>query len=201
MNQQDNPVQQLMWALQERAKELNCLYQIDEILADPTRPLSSVCPLIVEAIPPGWKYPEDCEARIALRKTSSQTAGFRKTPWTLTTPIFDDVTEVGTLTVCYTEEKPPADEGPFLKEEQKLLSTIAQRIGFFVTRRNLRQAHLSLESAQNQSEKSESAEWNVILDFLRRTDPDLLRRITRRMINYLELAGVKESERLLRMCT
>lgn len=201
MNQQDNPVQQLMWALQERAKELNCLYQIDEILADPTKPLSSVCPLIVEAIPPGWKYPEDCEARIVLRQTSSQTAGFRKTPWTLTTPIFDDVTEVGTLAVCYTDEKPPADEGPFLKEEQKLLSTIAQRIGFFVTRRNLRQAHQSLESAQNQSDKTESAEWNVILDFLRRTDPDLLRRITRRMINYLELAGVKESERLLRMFT
>ena len=201
MSPRENPIQQLMGALQERAKELNCLYQIDEILADPTKPLGTVCPQIVAAIPPGWKYPEACAARIVLGKASSETANFRKTRWTLTTPILDDVTEVGTLTVCYTQEKPPADTGPFLKEEQKLLSTIAQRIGFFVIRRNLRQAHLSLESAQNQSEKSESAEWNVILDFLRRTDPELLRRITRRMINYLELAGVGEAERLLKKFT
>jgi len=199
MSQQENPIQQLMDALQERAKELNCLYHIDEILADPTQPASSICPLIVAAIPPGWMYPEVCGARILLGKESGETANFRKTPWTLSTQIFDDAAEVGMLSVCYTEEKPPADEGPFLKEERKLLSTIAQRIGFFVTRRNLRQAHLSLESAQSQSEKSESAEWNVILDFLRRTDPDLLRRITRRMINYLELAGVEEAGRLLRM--
>lgn len=201
MSPQENPIQQLIGTLQERAKELNCLYQIDEILADPTKPLSSVCPLIVEAIPPGWKYPDVCAARIVLGKTSSETANFQKTRWTLTTPILDDAIELGTLSVCYTQEKPPADEGPFLKEEKKLLSTIAQRVGFFITRRNLRQAHLSLESAQNRSEKSESTEWNVILDFLRRTDPDLLRRITRRMINYLELAGVKEAERLLKMFT
>jgi hypothetical protein len=44
----------------------------------------------------------------------------------------------------------------------------------------------------------EPAEWGVILDFLRRTDPDLLRRITRRMINYLELSGVADAEALLR---
>ena len=34
-------------------------------------------------------------------------------------------------------KKPAADEGPFLKDEQKLLSAIAQRAGFFVQRVNL----------------------------------------------------------------
>ena len=64
MNQHENPVQQLMMALQERATELNCLYHIDEMLADPTKPLSSVCPLIVEAIPPGGKYWNCCSSAI-----------------------------------------------------------------------------------------------------------------------------------------
>ncbi|MEE4218283.1 MAG: PEP/pyruvate-binding domain-containing protein [Xanthomonadales bacterium] len=201
MNTKEKPIQQLMGSLQERAKELNCLYHIDEILAEPTTPLPDVCSQVVGAIPPGWKYPEVCEARILLGGESGETANFQQTPWLLTTPILDDATEIGTLSVCYTQEKPPADQGPFLKEEQKLLSTIAQRIGFFVTRRNLRRAHQSLQSAQSQSDKNESAEWNVILDFLRRTDPELLRRITRRMINYLELAGVSEAERLLKMFT
>jgi hypothetical protein len=91
---------------------------------------------------------------------------------------------------------PPADEGPFLKEERKLIDTIAERVGFYVTRRNLYRAHESLRSARSLS--VERAEWGVILDFLRRTDPELLRRITRRMINYLELSGVAEAEALLR---
>ena len=52
-------------------------------------------------------------------------------------------------------------------------------------------------SARSLSAEQERAEWGVILDFLRRTDPELLRRITRRMINYLGLSGVAEAEVLL----
>ncbi|MEJ2384397.1 MAG: PEP/pyruvate-binding domain-containing protein [Xanthomonadales bacterium] len=201
MTPQEKPIQQLMDSLQERAKELNCLYRIDEALADPTTPLRDACRQVVEAIPAGWKYPEACAARIVLDGVSGETANFRETPWTLVTAVEADGENVGTLAVCYTQEKPPADEGPFLKEERKLLNAIAQRAGFFVRRVNLRQAHASLKSAQDHSQKNESAEWNVILDFLRRTDPDLLRRITRRMINYLELSGVSETERLLKKFT
>ena len=32
---------------------------------------------------------------------------------------------VGRISVCYIEERPPADAGPFLKEERKLINTIA----------------------------------------------------------------------------
>ena len=201
MTPQDKPFQKLMESLQERAKELNCLYRIDEVLADPATPPANICRQVVQEIPPGWKYPDACGARIVLGACQGETDNFRETPWTLTTPVLADGAEVGVLTVCYTQEKPAADEGPFLKEEQKLLNAIAQRVGFFVMRRNLRKAHESLQSARSLSEKSENAEWNVILDFLRRTDPELLRRITRRMINYLELAGVDEAERLLKMYT
>lgn len=201
MTLQEKPIQQLMDSLQERAKELNCLYRVDEALADPATPLRDVCRRIVHAIPAGWKYPEACAARIVLGGVDSETANFRETPWTLAVPVEANGENVGELSVCYTEEKPPADFGPFLKEEQKLLGAIAQRAGFFVQRANLRKAHASLKSAQDHSDKNQSAEWNVILDFLRRTDPDLLRRITRRMINYLELSGVAETERLLKSFT
>ena len=194
----EKPIQQLMDSLQERAKELNCLYRIDEVLSDSTRPLQEVCQQVVEAMPAGWKYPEVCEARLAVGRVSAKTGNFRETPWELTAPIRVDGADIGRVTVIYTVEKPHVDECPFLKEERKLLDAIAQRAGFFVQRANLRHVHASLASAQDQSEKGEHAEWNVILDFLRRTDPDLLRRITRRMINYLELSGVGETEKLLK---
>jgi hypothetical protein len=197
MAPQETPIQQLVESLQERAKELNCLYRVDEILVDPNRPIAEVCRQIVEALPPGWKYPDVCAARLSLRDDHYHTATFKETPWFLTAPIRVEGEEVGTLSVHYTEETPPADEGPFLEEERKLIDTIAERIGFFITRRNLYRAHESLQSARSLSQEPEPAEWGVILDFLRRTDPDLLRRITRRMINYLKLSGVAEAADLL----
>jgi hypothetical protein len=198
MSSEETPIQQLVESLQERAKELDCLYRVDEILADATRPTAEICRRVAEAIPPGWKYPEFCAARLTLRDGSGETANFKETPWFLTAAVLAEGREVGKLSVCYTEEKPTADEGPFLKEERRLINTIVERVGFFVTRRELRKAHESLESARSLSAKSETAEWNVILDFLRRTDPELLQRITRRMINHLSLAGIEEAETLLR---
>jgi hypothetical protein len=138
MSSQETPIQQLVESLQERAKELNCLYRVDEILSEPTRSIAEVSQQLVEALPPGWKYPEACAVRLSLRDNRCQTAAFQETPWFLTAPVVVDGQQVGELTVHYTVEKPPADDGPFLKEERKLIDTIAERIGFYITRRNLR---------------------------------------------------------------
>jgi hypothetical protein len=197
MSQDETPIQQLLESLQERAKELNCLYRVDEILSDLDRPLGEICRLLVDAMPDGWKYPDECVARLNIGEHRCQTEGFHETPWALTAPIKVEGQTVGTLSVYYTDEKPLADEGPFLKEERKLIDTIAARIGFHLTRRNLYLAHESLQSARALSEGRERAEWGIIIDFLRRTDPELLRRITRRMINRLDLSGVREAESLL----
>ena len=198
MPTQETPIQQLVESLQERAKELNCLYRVDEILSAPPRPLAEVCHRLVEALPAGWKYPGACVARLSLGGDHYQTAVFEESPWFLTVPVLVEGQEVGTLSVHYTTEKPPADEGPFLKEERKLIDTIVERVGFYLTRRKLREARKSLHSTRSLSAERERSEWGVILDFLRRTDPELLRRITRRMINHLDLWGVVEAEALLR---
>jgi hypothetical protein len=101
------------------------------------------------------------------------------------------------VAVCYTEERPGADEGPFLKEERKLINTIADRIGLFLLQRRLRQDHESWQHARDSISSQEPAEWRVILEFLQRTDQRLLRRITRKMINYLCCSGVPQAEGLL----
>jgi DNA-binding CsgD family transcriptional regulator len=41
---------------------------------------------------------------------------------------------VGEVAIFYLEERPPADEGPFLKEERALLDALADRIGNIATR-------------------------------------------------------------------
>jgi len=37
------------------------------------------------------------------------------------------------LVICYLEEKPESDEGPFLKEERSLISAIIERLGRVTT--------------------------------------------------------------------
>ena len=54
----------LFSTLHERAKELSCLYRIEEILSIYDVPLEEVFRQVIEAIPPGWQYPECCQAQI-----------------------------------------------------------------------------------------------------------------------------------------
>ena len=46
-----------------------------------------------------------------------------------------------------------------------------------------------------------NGEWRVIVDFLRRTDPALITRIGRRMLNHLSWSGVEEARELLQRTT
>ena len=71
MNDQHKSLDKLIASLQERAKELNCLYRIDDILKDLDEALDSVFPKIIQAIPPGWQYPDVCQAKIIYNNHSS----------------------------------------------------------------------------------------------------------------------------------
>ena len=85
------------------------------------------------------------------------------------------------------------DEGPFLKDERKLINTIAERLGLHLL-------HLQLKNVfdeQNQADIAQKKEWEVILDMLKQTNPKLLIRLSRKMVNYLCWTGVKKAEELL----
>jgi hypothetical protein len=81
MTDQDKANERLLWALQERAKELGCLYDVEELLDDAERPLEEVFAGIIAAIPPGWQYPDICEAVIEYEGRKFGREGFVETPW------------------------------------------------------------------------------------------------------------------------
>jgi signal transduction histidine kinase len=120
--------------LSERAKELNCLYGIASLREK--RGISRVETLqgIVELIPPAWQYPEITCARLVLPIQEFKTANFQPTKWKLSFPVTVYDERIGVLEVCYLEEKPEHDEGPFLKEERKLLDVIGERINKILER-------------------------------------------------------------------
>ena len=75
------PLDKLLASLQERAKELNCLYRIDDILKNLDEPLDSIFARIIEALPPGWQYPDVCQAKITYDGKEYRSAEFQESPW------------------------------------------------------------------------------------------------------------------------
>ncbi len=189
----DKPIDRILHDLQERAKELNCLYRVEELLGREEAPVDDVLSDLARALPIGWQYPDVCVARIVLGNRVFAPPGFEPSPHQMAAPIEAQGEHAGDVEVYYKEAMPRSDEGPFLAEERKLLDTIAERIGHFVTRRRLQRA-----LTQHPAGNAKMPEWWVVLEFLRQTDHALLARLGRKMINYLCWNGFEEAERLLR---
>jgi pyruvate, water dikinase len=188
----NKPVNKLIDDLKERAKELNCLYEVEEILSRSNLSLKAVFQRIVNTLPSGWQYPDICRARITYGDLEVHTVGFTSTPWIQHADIVVQDQTVGRISVCYTEERPQADEGPFLKEERKLIDTVADRLNHLILHTNLK----TIFESQRMKEESHDG-WQIIIDLLKRTDPKLLTRISRKMVNHLTWAGFEKAQRML----
>jgi hypothetical protein len=197
-------VESILGALRERAKELNCLYAVDEILNRQDVPRDEMFRRLIEALPPGWQFPEICQAELTIEGKRFRPKGFMGSPWRMDSEIVVRGRKAGEIAVYYTEERPEAGEGPFLREERRLLDAVAERIGFGVLRQEIRETE---ERGRVRGENTridgvtapslDTRPWSVLLDFLQRTDPNLMTRITRKMINHLCWTGVAEAEELL----
>lgn len=196
MKNQDAQTARLIWFLQERAKELSCLYRVEELL-QPDRDIGDICRGIIEAIPPGWQYPEICRARIVLENSIYRSPDFHETPWSLSAEIKVMDQAVGGIQVYYLMETPTENGNPFLKEETKLVNTIADRLGGFLTYRKMRVVFHGYRTAAQDLQDATKIEWRVVLDLLRQTDLDLYLRITHKMLNHMCWNGIEEAKALL----
>ena len=193
MNNKNKPLEKIIDDLKERAKELNCLYEVQEILNNFDASIEEICDGIIKAIPPGWQYPDVCQVCISIKDSKYQSDGFIETSLSQCASINVRDEIIGKVCVSYIEERPTADEGPFLKEERKLIDTIAEQFGLFMLHKQLK----SIFEEQKQKEEGPISEWWVIIDLLKRTDTKLLIRISRRMVNHLFWSGIKEAEQLM----
>ncbi len=132
-------------ALQERVKELTCLYGIARLAEQLEIPLDDMLKSIVELLLQAWQYPEITHSRIILDESSYTTPGFQQTQYTQNADIFANSTLRGHVEIVYLEKKPERDEGPFLKEERKLIDTIAREVGRIVERKEAEEEKARLQ--------------------------------------------------------
>lgn len=126
---------QLEQGIRKRAKELQAFYHLSEISAAPSLGLDQLYQEMATVLPSSWQYPEVACARIVVDDREFCSSNFAETPWRQTSPITVDGRVVGRIEVGYLTQTPPADDGPFFREEGQLIRAIAERIGHLTSRR------------------------------------------------------------------
>lgn len=112
-------------ALRERAKELRCLYRINQAVARREAPPHAVFHEVLEGIPDGWQVPEETGARIEYFSRSYVGPRFEaRRDHRMTARLRMFGTDVGLIEVTSSEE--------FLPEEQELIESIAARLSDYL---------------------------------------------------------------------
>jgi PAS domain S-box-containing protein len=133
--QAEEELQQSMSELDERVKELNCLFEISRLVEKRRLSFDEILQTIVDLIPPAWQSPDITCAKINLNGKELKTHNYKDTIWQQVSDVLVHGVSSGKLVVCYLEERTPSDEGFFLKEERALLDAIAERVGRIIERR------------------------------------------------------------------
>jgi hypothetical protein len=196
----DRPVDKVVSSLRERAKELNCLYEVEACLNQPGQELEEAMVRTAGVIGAGMQYPEVCEASIEIGDQWFESSDFEPTEWVLKAQIAVQQEPVGTLRIYYLEERPPADAGPFLREEIQLARSIADRLGHYLLFRQVQDMRQGLDAAGRRSSSDSARGWLETIRLLRSADRDLYLRVARKMLNHLVQMGVQEASGLLQRC-
>lgn len=142
--------------LRERVKELDCLFAMADLVNRPGASLEDTLQGAVDLIPSGWQYPEMTCARVLWDRRAFATSHFEETPWKQSCDLVVQGERVGCLEVCYLQEKPPRDEGPFLREERSLINAVAERLGRVIERRQVEKEKTALQKQLHQAQKMEA---------------------------------------------
>ena len=142
--------------LHERAKELRCLYQVNELLNRSELSLAQILRGIVNVLPPAWQYPEQCQARIVFEDRVFESYDYRPSQWVQTANIVVQGENLGSIEVSYREAVPGSDKTPFLLEERTLINSIADHIADQVMQRRF---HAAIETDPSSQATDEHWRW------------------------------------------
>lgn len=159
--------------LRERAKELRCLYEVNELLKDEKLTLHEVFTRLLDIIPKGWQHTTICEAFITFEGNEYYPEDLVRTKWYQKADIIFDGKYAGEIRVYYLMNIDNKEE-PFLPEEQKLLNSIAERISQHIFQIKLEKSLQYLKSSSHsftadklnnilQSNPDEYWKWRVIM--------------------------------------
>jgi PAS domain S-box-containing protein len=121
--------------LNERIKELKSLLEISTLSEKETSGVQEFLKRSLSIIASAFQYPEITCVRVQYKNNNHQTDNFKETQWRLGKGLMDNDSMIGYLTVCYLEERPEKDFGPFMKEEKNLMVVMSKYLSQIIVRK------------------------------------------------------------------
>ena len=184
--------------LQERAKELHCLYEIHKLLNDKNSTLDEVLHNIATTMPIGWQYPELCRTKIEYNNNKYMLPDFKKTPWVQIADINVLGKNVGRVTVSYLKEVPQKKGEYFLHEEKQLIKTIARWLSEKILYHEMPPLFFDQVDIQENVIKNRVEKYQEILEEIWNSDRNLFIDVTQKTLDTLCSNGVTEANLLLK---
>jgi pyruvate, water dikinase len=194
---QNKTLDKLIVSLDERMKELNCLFEIEELLHQSELSADEVMEQSAKIIKTGMRYSDICAVEIVYRDARFKSGKVKKTPWTFQKDIILQDRSVGWIKVIYLEQKLDETGNAFLPEEIKTIESIAVRLSHYLMYQKLKVVFNKWETTKQDFSEKQTGEWKIILELIKRSDPDVFLRISRKMLNYLLWKGIAEADVLL----
>ncbi len=123
--------------LNQKIKQLNCLYDITDISGVPGITFEEIMEKSLEIIPVGLRYSHDIGVQIVFDNKTYSSKNFIDSPWTYSVPIKVEKKKLGFIKVVYVEEKPNINKDPFHFNEKILLKNISEKFGKIIESKNL----------------------------------------------------------------
>jgi hemerythrin-like metal-binding protein/PAS domain S-box-containing protein len=140
---------------EERMKEVRAIYQMAKAIGS-QKNLEGIFQAAVTLIPAAWCYPESACARLVFEGEEYCSQNFLETKWCQVENIVVSGEALGAVEVCYREEQPTRDEGPFLNEERALLISLTLSISRAIEHAQSMAARETAELQLRQVQKMEA---------------------------------------------
>ncbi|HPD28925.1 MAG TPA: ATP-binding protein [Phycisphaerae bacterium] len=125
--------------LDHRIRELNCLFGMADVVNRFGASLEDIIRETVELIPKAWRLSDVAYARVLMDGREYRTSNFKVTSWLMSEPILVFGRSCGEVQVGYLEQRWPENGAPFVPEERRLLTAIAERLGKIAERHQVQE--------------------------------------------------------------
>ncbi len=117
--------------LEERVKEINCLYNITRMVADTSKTLEEIFQGVLKEIKNSLRFPDDTAVFLEYEGDTYSTDNYQDQNNCLTIPIKKENRRAGRIEACYPKNSAEKDF-TFLKEEKKLIEAVAEQLSTLI---------------------------------------------------------------------
>ena len=114
--------------LARRVTDLECLNRISHLRGETDSSLNDIFLKAAGLIPSAWLYADEAVSRIVFDGRQYAIRGYPYGKESLRADILVEGKKRGFVEVCYIQDKPVLEDGPFLKDERDLLEIIATEL-------------------------------------------------------------------------